>query len=78
MNKFMKANKKTEEAVVNGYKALENSVVSGYKAIENAVVGGYKKIEDKFTETFLTEDTPEEEQPSSDINDQNDPEVSEE
>jgi len=56
MNKFMKANKKIEKAVVSGYKAIEDGVVSGYKAIEDGVVGGYKKIENKFVETFLTPD----------------------
>ena len=56
MNKFMKAQKKIEEAVVSGYKAIENGVVSGYKKMEDGIVGGYKKIEDKFTNAFLTPD----------------------
>lgn len=56
MNKFVKANKKIEKAVVSGYKAIENGVVDGYKAIEDGVVGGYKKIENKFVEAFLTPD----------------------
>ena len=76
MNKFMKAEKKTEEAVVKGYKAVEDSVVSGYKAIENAFVGGYKKIEDKFTETFLADDKTAEPQTCADESIQNEPEVS--
>ena len=56
MNKFMKANKEIEKAVVSGYKNIEDSVVSGYKSIEDGFVGGYKKIENKFVETFLTPD----------------------
>ncbi len=56
MNKFMKAQKKIEEAVASGYKAIENGVVSGYKKMEDGVVGSYKKIEDKFTNAFLTPD----------------------
>jgi hypothetical protein len=56
MNKFVKANKKIENAVVSGYKSIENAVVSGYKAVEDCVVGGYKNIENKFVDTFLTDD----------------------
>ena len=41
-SKFIKANKKIEEAVVGGY-----------KKIENAVVSCYTKVEDKFVESFL-------------------------
>lgn len=42
MSKFADANKKIEDAVVEGY-----------QKIEDGVVGGYKKIEDKFIDTFL-------------------------
>ena len=62
MNKFMKANKEIEKAVVTGYKAIEHSVVSGYKSIEDSVVGGYKVIENKFVESFLTPDESESEE----------------
>ena len=58
MNKFMRANKKIEDAVVGGYKAIENGFVSGYKAVEDTFVGGYKRLEDKFVEAFLTPDEP--------------------
>ncbi len=44
-SKFIKTNKKIEEAVVGGY-----------KKIENAVVSGYTKVEDKFVESFLTKE----------------------
>ena len=43
MSKFADANKKIEDAVVEGY-----------QKIEDGVVGGYKKIEDKFIDTFLS------------------------
>lgn len=42
MSKFADANKKIEDAVVEGD-----------QKIEDGVVGGYKKIEDKFIDTFL-------------------------
>jgi hypothetical protein len=45
MNKFMRVNKK-----------IENAVVSGYKSIENAFVSGYKAIETGFVKAFLTPD----------------------
>lgn len=45
MSKFVDANKKIEDAVVNGYKKIEDSVV-----------GSYKKVEDKFVDTFLKKD----------------------
>lgn len=53
MSKFADANKKIEDAVVEGYQKIEDGVVGGYKKIEEGVVGGYKKIEDKFIDTFL-------------------------
>ncbi|HWQ74137.1 MAG TPA: hypothetical protein VN441_02365 [Syntrophomonas sp.] len=67
MNRFMKANKKIEKAVVSGYQAIENGVVSGYKKIEDGVVGGYKKIEKKFVDAFLTPDDPAENNADSDL-----------
>jgi len=45
MSNFKEANKK-----------IENAVVDGYKKIEDGVVAGYKKIEDKFIDTFLSEE----------------------
>ena len=52
MSNFAKANKKIENAVVNGYKAVEKGAVDGYKAIENGVVGGYKAVEKGFVDAF--------------------------
>ncbi len=45
MSKIVDANKKIEDAALNGY-----------KKIEGTVVGGYKKVEDKFVDTFLKKD----------------------
>lgn len=53
MNKFAEANKRIEEAVVDGYKRIENGVVSGYKNIEDGAVSGYKKVENWFVENFF-------------------------
>lgn len=72
MNKFMKANKKIEKAVVSGYKAIEDGVVGTYQKVEDGVVGGYKKIEDKFVEAFLTPDDADQEKADASTSDQND------
>ena len=56
MSNFKEANKKIENAVVDGYKKIEDGVVSGYKKIEDGVVSGYKKIEDTFIDKFLAKD----------------------
>lgn len=45
MSKFIQANQK-----------IENAVVDGYKKVEKTVVSGYKKVEDKFVDTFLAEE----------------------
>lgn len=37
-------------------KKIENAVVNGYKSIENAVVDAYTKIEDKFVDAYLTKE----------------------
>ena len=36
---------------------MAERAASAFQKIEGAVVGGYKKVEDKFTETFLEEDS---------------------
>ncbi len=56
MSKFVEANEKIANGVVEGYKKIENGVVEGYKKIENGVVGGFEKISDKFVDTFLTKE----------------------
>lgn len=53
-SKFVKANEKIAEAVVDGYKKIEDGVVGGYKKVEESVVGGFGKITDKFVGEFLT------------------------
>ncbi len=44
-SKLVKANKK-----------IEKTVVDGYKKVEQAVVGTYTKIEDGFVDRYLTKD----------------------
>ena len=72
MNKFMKANKKIEKAVVSGYKSIENGVVGGYQKIEDGVVGGYKKMEDKFVDAFLKPDGADQKKADAGTNNPND------
>ena len=55
-SKFVKANEKIAEEVVDGYKKIEESVVGGYKKIEEGAVGGFNKIADKFVGSFLTKE----------------------
>lgn len=55
-SKFVKANEKIAETVVDAYKKVEDTVVDGYKKVENAVVSGYTKIEDKFVDRYLKKD----------------------
>ena len=61
-SKFVKANERIAEAVVDGYKKIEKGVVTGYKKVEEGVVEGYEKVEDRFIARFLTREneTPEE------------------
>lgn len=56
MSKLVEANKKIEEAVVNGYKKIEDGVVSGYKKIEDGAVEGFQKVSDKFVEKLFTKE----------------------
>jgi hypothetical protein len=72
MNKFMKANKKIEKAVVSGYKTIEDGVVGTYQKVEDGVVGSYKKIEDKFVEAFLTPGDADQKKDDAGTSDQND------
>lgn len=56
MSKFVEANEKIAEVVVDGYKKIESGVVEGYKKMENGVVESYKKMEDGFIEKHLLKD----------------------
>ena len=53
MSKFVQANEKIAEGVVNGYKKIENGVVGGYKKIETGVVKGFEKVTDKCVEKLF-------------------------
>lgn len=53
-SKFVKANEKIAETVVDGYKKIEGGVVGSYKKIEESVVSGFGKVTDKFVGEFLT------------------------
>lgn len=53
MSKFVEANEKIAEAVVEGYKKIETGVVEGYKKIEDGVVAGFGKMTDGFVEKHL-------------------------
>ncbi len=53
MSKFVKANEKIAEGVVNGYKKIEEGVVSGYKKIETGVVEGFGNVTDKCVEKLF-------------------------
>ena len=44
MSKFVEANEKIAETVVEGYKKIENGVVTGYKKIETGVVEGFRQM----------------------------------
>ena len=56
MSKFMEANEKIAEAVVEGYKKIEDGVVGGYKKIEEGAVEGFQKVSDKFVEKLFTKE----------------------
>lgn len=56
MSKFVEANEKIAETVVEGYKKIENGVVTGYKKIETGVVEGFNKISDKCVEKLFTKE----------------------
>ena len=53
MSKFVKANEKIAEGVVNGYKKIEEGVVGGYKKIETGVVEGFGNVTDKCVEKLF-------------------------
>lgn len=55
-SKLVKANKKIEEIVVEGYKEIENTVVGGYQKVENFFASGFENIADKFVDQYLTKD----------------------
>lgn len=56
MSKFVEANEKIAEGVVNGYKKIEDGVVGGYKKIETGVVEGFGKVTDKCVEVLFAKD----------------------
>lgn len=56
MSKFIEANEKIAEGVVNGYKKIEDGVVGGYKKIEDGVVRGFGKVTDKCVEKLFAKD----------------------
>ena len=56
MSKFMEANEKIAEAVVEGYKKIEDGVIGGYKKIEEGAVEGFQKVSDKFVEKLFTKE----------------------
>lgn len=56
MSKFVEANEKIAEVVVEGYKKIEDGVVSGYKKIEKGAVDGFTKVTDKCVEKMFTKD----------------------
>ena len=56
MSKFVEANEKIADAVVDGYKKIENGVVSGYKKIEKGAVDGFNKVTDKCVEKLFTKE----------------------
>ena len=56
MPDWKEANRRIEQAVVEGYKKIEDGAVNGYKKIEDGAVNGYKKIEDKFIARFLAKE----------------------
>lgn len=56
MSKFVEANEKIAEAVVEGYKKIENGVVEGYKKIEKGAVNGFNKVSDKCVEKLFAKE----------------------
>ena len=56
MSKFVEANEKIAETVVEGYKKIENGVVTGYKKIETGVVECFNKVSDKCVEKLFTKE----------------------
>ena len=55
-NKFIEANEKIAEVVVEGYKKIEDGVVKGYKAVEKGAVEGFCKVNDKMVETLFAKE----------------------
>ncbi len=56
MSKFVEANEKIAETVVEGYKKIEDGVVTGYKKIETGAVEGFNKVSDKIIEKVFSKD----------------------
>lgn len=55
-NKFVEANEKIAETVVEGYKKIEDGVVEGYKKIEKGAVEGFNKVNHKIIETVFAKE----------------------
>ena len=56
MSKFVEANEKIAQTVVEGYKKIEDGVVTGYKKIENGVVEGFGKVTDACVKTLFAKE----------------------
>lgn len=56
MSKFIEANEKIAEAVVDGYKKIEDGVVGGYKKIEKGAIDGFTKVTDKCVEKLFAKE----------------------
>lgn len=56
MSKFVEANEKIAEAVVEGYRKIEDGVVGGYKKIEKGAVDGFAKVTDKCVEKMFAKE----------------------
>ena len=55
-NKFIEANEKIAETVVEGYKKIEEGVVKGYKAVEKGAVDGFNRMNDKIIEKVFSKE----------------------
>jgi len=56
MSKFIEANEKIAQTVVEGYQKIENGVVEGYRKIENGVVEGFGKVVDRSVEVLFAKE----------------------
>lgn len=56
MSKFVEANEKIAEVVVEGYKKIETGVVDGYKKLEKGAVDGFTKVTDKCVEKLFAKE----------------------
>ena len=56
MSKFIEANEKIVQTVVEGYQKIENGVVKGYRKIESGVVEGFGKVVDRSVEVLFAKE----------------------